>query len=785
MDAEVISSELRDYEALRERLIDVSGRNRLLNFKSEGTSVGAGIRLIDNSFEAVFDHLMSEKPLMFASLPAADSEPPDEKTSQFQILLRRERQSDPKYLSEIASLAAEDTEERQKAERDLRDRLRAAQGMLARPTGRNPDLPGWAQVFGITPSFELPLRTETRTTSTARTLMLPETMEKRLLRLERSVRAVEQETGVSTLHLALGFLEWFESDSAGDPLASPLLLLPVALTHEKLANGSVRFHFSATDSDPQINLSLQFRLAADFRLELPKFDAEVNNPVATYIDSIHGLIRGRRRWKIRNHLTLAPFSFTRIAMYRDLDPVHWPANGGPAAHPLVRPILRGISDAPTDPDGVRVRHADLHNIDDPGVVQAAPILVHDADSSQHSALIDAMSGKNLAIQGPPGTGKSQTIANLIANALYRGKSILFVSEKMAALEVVKDRLDKVGLGEFCLTLHAAGSKPAAVMEALKRRDSLLAPRQVPRSGLPERMATAQATITRHLDTMHRELNHNGDTLHGLIGRIASYDSANPSLPRLMHSFISRVPTQIEAATVYDAQRSLADLESSTKVSGKDWQPSLSPFCTLDRGDLSVLEQEELFERMADLVVFLESTVIGLQSFHSLIGTDPAMRIGDMSDMLYKIELLQADAAAPDLGLLTRMTSRQAIKKVQAIANRIEALISARDHLASFPKLQHDSAGLRALIVAAQDMAVFANTVGEIRALARTAIARAATIKESREGIDAVVNFFQFDDATTLAEIRRGCVSLDHLHKIDPLAIQYRRHGLENHVTTLK
>ena len=58
------------------------------------------------------------------------------------------------------------------------------------------------------------------------------------------------------------------------------------------------------------------------------------------------------------------------------------------------------------------------------------------------------------MHGPPGTGKSQTITNMIANALYKGKRVLFVAEKMAALSVVQNRLTKIGLDPFCLELHS-------------------------------------------------------------------------------------------------------------------------------------------------------------------------------------------------------------------------------------------------------------------------------------------------------------------------------------------
>ena len=96
-------------------------------------------------------------------------------------------------------------------------------------------------------------------------------------------------------------------------------------------------------------------------------------------------------------------------------------------------------------------------------------LIDDADSSQHSALIDAINGKNLVIEGPPGTGKSQTITNLIAAAISQGKKVLFVAEKLAALEVVKRRLDAAGLGEFCLELHSHKSQKRKVITEIESR----------------------------------------------------------------------------------------------------------------------------------------------------------------------------------------------------------------------------------------------------------------------------------------------------------------------------
>jgi hypothetical protein len=96
------------------------------------------------------------------------------------------------------------------------------------------------------------------------------------------------------------------------------------------------------------------------------------------------------------------------------------------------------------------------------------VLPISADSSQLEAISESTKEKSFVLHGPPGTGKSQTITNIISNALYNGKKVLFVAEKMAALSVVRDRLEKIGLGPFCLELHSNKSKKSSVLEQLKR-----------------------------------------------------------------------------------------------------------------------------------------------------------------------------------------------------------------------------------------------------------------------------------------------------------------------------
>ena len=169
------------------------------------------------------------------------------------------------------------------------------------------------------------------------------------------------------------------------------------------------------------------------------------------------------------------FSFGKFLMYHDLDEDRWPPDARPGEHPLLRALLHDGFAAEEEPRDAIEEDAPLDDFLEP----SRSNLVVDADSSQTLAVLDVNRGRNLVIQGPPGTGKSQTITNLIAEAIGRGKSVLFVAEKMAALEVVKRRLDAVGLGDACLELHSHKASKKAVLEELRRTLGLGRPKLGP------------------------------------------------------------------------------------------------------------------------------------------------------------------------------------------------------------------------------------------------------------------------------------------------------------------
>ena len=292
----------------------------------------------------------------------------------------------------------------------------------------------------------------------------PEDLERRLKRLKARVREDEQDRGIRTLYLAFGMLEWYEVANSVEPTHSPLVFVPVTLNYQA-ATGSFTLKY-LDDADCEINPTLREKLKHDFKIALPLWSDLVNDStnsggqgmqttsptLADLLNAIHTAIQDAisahegRRWRIqRDAVHLGRFAFQKLVMYQDLERHASSA----LAHPLLR-VLGGDIQRSSLPAEL----PEPKEFDD-RLRPHAMLEILDADSSQQEAILLAKSDVSFVLKGPPGTGKSQTIANIIAERLGQGKKVLFVSEKMAALEVVRKRLHDAGLGDFCLDLHSS------------------------------------------------------------------------------------------------------------------------------------------------------------------------------------------------------------------------------------------------------------------------------------------------------------------------------------------
>ncbi|MCI0637996.1 MAG: DUF4011 domain-containing protein [Gemmataceae bacterium] len=262
-----------------------------------------------------------------------------------------------------------------------------------------------------------------------------------------------RERGLHILHFAAGVLEWRDSDD--QPMRSPLVLLPVELRRQSLQEP---FILAPSEDDPYVNPALQVRLKQDFDFRLPEAPEDwEEDALAKYWTQVEELIRGLPGWKVDRAGLLSLFAFFKGVIYQDLDENAERVKACAGVQRLAGlPTALSKANLPLERD-----LDDRQNLD-----QTFHIL--DADGSQHLALEAARQGESFVLIGPPGTGKSQTIANLIADHIARGKKVLFVSEKMAALEVVYQRLRKVGLGDFCLELHSHKANKREVVTELAR-----------------------------------------------------------------------------------------------------------------------------------------------------------------------------------------------------------------------------------------------------------------------------------------------------------------------------
>lgn len=338
----------------------------------------------------------------------------------------------------------------------------------------------------------------------------PETLQKRLLRFYYDSQSSFEELGINILYLALGMLEWYESPSSDRSRYAPLLLIPVVLER---GSALKQFRLSWSGDDIISNLSLIEKLSTDFGLRIPDVPEIEDLVPATYFQDVRSVVASQKRFLVHdNDTVLGFFSFAKLRMYHDLDPAIWPENDGLLDHPLIEALLsEGFRTEPSDigDDDPIDRWIDLNTV----------FHVLDADSSQAIAVEEVRQGRSIVIQGPPGTGKSQTICNLIAAAAAEDKRILFVAEKMAALDVVKRRMEAIGLGKMCLELHGRKANKRDLLAELERTLSISDFDAGAREELLVSLQRERDLLNAHAERLHEPLQPSCLTPYTIMGHL--------------------------------------------------------------------------------------------------------------------------------------------------------------------------------------------------------------------------------------------------------------------------
>jgi len=290
-----------------------------------------------------------------------------------------------------------------------------------------------------------------------------------------------RERGVDSLYLSLGMLRWYSVDHSDEANRSPLFLAPVELEEKTLQDEEKHDYVLKPKAEGlRLNPALRKKLAAERGISLPADNALSLAEIDAAFEAVYETLRGFDRWTIQPDAVLGIFDFTKFSLYSDLERNRDAIKNNPIIQALngeMEPLQNAEGDITTP------RASELDNVVDP--IDTYQVL--DADSSQQEAIEAAKRGKSFALQGPPGTGKSQTIANIIAEKLAAGERVLFVSEKQAALDVVKNRLDDVGLGRFCLEVHGEKATNTDVLGSLETE--LKAPQIKPADDRAKRLGT--------------------------------------------------------------------------------------------------------------------------------------------------------------------------------------------------------------------------------------------------------------------------------------------------------
>ena len=305
---------------------------------------------------------------------------------------------------------------------------------------------------------------------------------------------------------------------------------------------------------------------------------------------------------MRTFATLGTFNFSRLAIYKDLDASARSEGQKLENNALIKALLLGSEDRQEllVPKELPEKAFKL---------SSTPHIIADADSSQLAAVIEAADGKNLVIEGPPGTGKSQTITNIIASLLAAGKSVLFVAEKAAALEVVKKRLSEAGLRDFCLEMHSNKARKSEVLEALRSRIDLKRPQNIAVDKYLSLALRNAAAIETYSDDLHKTYSNLDFTIFKLVWM----------QERLRHQLPSDIVSKLDSLVIRDAETMMeTDLNNLTNLISDwhaQWQTLLLQEGMQQEHPLSFIQSNEMSaQAQHNLRVALDEAVIRTKVF---------------------------------------------------------------------------------------------------------------------------------------------------------------------------
>ncbi|MFK5948008.1 MAG: DUF4011 domain-containing protein, partial [Methylococcales bacterium] len=555
-------------ESVRKKLLDLTGKNALISYRHPRASC---IRLIDELPDQIYEVLTAGETFTFIPVP----EP-----TESELVKAGYIEITPDFKTN-----------------ELREYPSAEQ---------------WAKYLGLDTRYDLP-SAETAEDANDRhldtklqTLLYSAELDARLRSIRGKSNTAIEESGSNILYLALGFLEWFESRDSDVARLAPLFTIPVQLERQRI-KGVYRYNLTLKEDGLLTNITFREKLINDFGLELPLI-GEDTTPEMYFQIITKTILNEQPRWRIRRQATLVLLNFAKQAMYQDLDPDNWPQNARIDNHELIKMFFGSYGGGGKSGDGAS--YANEHSIDKIEDAHDNYPLIYDADSSQHSALIDVVKGNNLVIEGPPGSGKSQTITNLIAACIANGKKVLFVAEKMAALNVVKSKLDKANLGDFCLELHSHKTHKLQILQDLTQRlnkqDEYCSPASL--SADIERYEDLKSKLHTYVEAINNQWKNTGLTIHQILNKATRYREQYGINPEQLHitGIDGETLNLVKQKELIDQADMLANVYEQVSEQAKDGVIENHYWYGIENTDLKGFQIEELHTHLSSWTSSLES-----------------------------------------------------------------------------------------------------------------------------------------------------------------------------------
>ena len=337
--------------------------------------------------------------------------------------------------------------------------------------------------------------------------------ERTLKNLRSKAKLAQEEQGTNILYLCFGFLYWKEHNRESSPwIKSPLLMMPVTLGLKSL---NAPYTLTKGDDEIEINPTLDYLFNAEYNIDLPTFELKNKSSFGEYLRTIEEIV-DRRGWKVVPEVSLGLLSFLKISMYHDLNDNRELLINNPVLRAMAgdRAAIGDLPAAAINYDFDKANPEEWHE-------------VVNSDSSQEEAILLSKMGVSFVMQGPPGTGKSQTITNIIAEALADGKKVLFVSEKAAALQVVLKRLTEVGLDDFCLSLHNYKANKKEIIDSIGENLSLQQ-EYVGDSVLREltELFHDRQYLNKYANELHQPIAPLNDSIYVVFGKLSKMENAS-------------------------------------------------------------------------------------------------------------------------------------------------------------------------------------------------------------------------------------------------------------------